>query len=253
MVIGLAKSYGATALGPATLNMFFASHIAHLKASDVAIIAQTGQVLDGVTAGYGIGYVASTAVIAAGQLMLGNTLDAALTVGTAAVFTNPTAATCAALGALFYGYQALSEEERSKFLGKLQNGLGVGVELIKSLISYVESSLTKLLDSDTLKALRKVVTEYASMFGRSIADITKSVSDRAILIAHQATAMAYDAASSVGASIYAGAAAGGEYGQSVGAVLQSAGSESARWLSETSQQARERLAAFFDRGKDEQD
>jgi len=251
MVIGLAKSYGATALGPATLNIFFANHISHLKGSDVAIVAQTGQVLDGLTAGYGIGYMASTAVIAAGQLMLGNTLDAALTVGSAAVFANPTAATCAAIGALFYGYHALSEEERSQFLSRLQEGLNVGVELIKSLIGFVETSLMRLVDSDTLRSLRALVAEYAAMFGRSIADITKSVGDRAMLIAHQATALAYEAASTIGASIYAGAATAGEYGDAVGSALQSASSGSGRWLSEASRQAKDRLIAIFNNDKSE--
>ncbi|MCL9981620.1 MAG: hypothetical protein NBV60_00550 [Erythrobacter sp.] len=251
MVIGLAKSYGATALGPATLNMFFASHIAYLKASEIAVIAQTGQVLDGATAGFGLGYVGSTAVIAAGQLMLGNTLDAVVTVGTAMVFANPTAATCAAIGALYYGYHALSDEERANFHAKLQEGLGIGVELIKSLISFVESSLTKLLDNDSLRSLRALVAEYASMFGRSVADITKSVSDRAILIAHQATAMAYDAASTVGSKIYSGAATAGEYGEAVGVALHTAGSGSGRWLSETSRQARDRLVALFENDKGE--
>lgn len=253
MVIGLAKAYGQTVFGPATLNMFFASHIAHLKASEIAVVAQTGVVLDGLTAGYGIGYMASTAVIVAGQLMLGNTLDAAMMVGSAATFTNPTAATCAAIGALFYGYHALSEEERARYLGKLQDGLGVGIELIKSLISYVEVSLTKLLNSDTMRSLRQFVTEYAPMFGRSIADITKSVSDRAVLIAHQASKMAIDAASAVGASIYAGAAVSGEYGQTVGVALQNAGKESSRWLSENSHEAKERLLAFFESKKGEKD
>lgn len=249
MVIGLAKSYGATALGPATLNMFFSAHIAHLKASDIAIIAQTGQVLDGATAGFGVGYFASTTVIAAGQLLLGNTLDATMTVGTAMVFANPTAATCAAVGALFYGYHALSDEERAQFLNKLETGLGVGLEMIKSVISFVETSLTKLLNRETLRSLRELVSEYASMFGRSIADITKSVSDRAILIANQATALASDAASTVGSKIYAGAATAGEYGEAVGTALQSAGSESGRWVSEASRHARDRLIALFDNDK----
>ena len=251
MVINLAKSYGATALGPATLNMFFADHIIHLKSSDVAIIAQTGQVLDGVTAGFGIGYAASTAVIAAGQLMLGNSLDAAVTIGTTAAFANPTAATCAAIGALFYGYHALSEDERERFFAKLQDGLQVGVELIKSLISYVESSLTRLLNSETMRSLRVLVGEYATMFGRSIADITKSVSDKAIFIAQQASAMASDAASTIGASIISGATTAGEYGGAVTAVIQTAGSESGRWLSETSRQARARLVSLFESDKSE--
>lgn len=250
MSLGLAKAYGAQAFGPAALNIFFAQHISHLKASDVELVAQTGLVLDGATAGFGIGYVASTAVIAAGQLMLGNTLDMAIAVGTAATFTNPTAATCAAIGAVFYGYHALSDEERTMFLSRLESGLEIGRELIKSLITYVETALTQLLDSDMMRSLRELVTEYAAMFGNSISDITRSVSDRAVLLAHQATTAAYDAASSVGNVIYSGANKVSSAGNSLGTSAHTISSESSKWASNKSEEIGTKILSLFQSGED---
>lgn len=251
MAVGLAKAYGAKAFGPAALNMFFADHIAHLKASDIELVQQTGLILDGATSGFGIGYVASTAVISAGQLMLGNTLDAAVTIGTAAAFSNPAAATCAAIGAVYYGYHALSDEQRAAFLEKLENGLDIGRELIKSVIAYVENALTKILNSDLMKSLRSYVSEYASMFGRSLADITRSVSDRVVLVAHQASVAAYDAAASVGNAVYDGATAAGKMSSSVGGSISTASQKSGEWLSETSAQAKERIVSLFYSGDEE--
>lgn len=245
MSVLLAKLYGAKAFGPAALNMFFAEHIAHLKASDIELVQQTGWVLDGATSGFGIGYVASTAVISAGQLMLGNTLEAAVTVGSAAAFTNPTAATCAAIGAIFYGYHALSEEQRSAFFEKLEAGLHIGRELIRSLIAYVQDALTKVLTSDLLKTLRAYVSEYASMFGRSLAEITRSVSDRVVLVAHQASVTASNAAASVGSSIYDGAIAAGGLGSSLGETVSDVSQKSGEWLSDTAAQARDRIVSLF--------
>lgn len=251
MALGLAKTYGAKAFGPAALNIFFADHIAHLKSSEVELVQQTGLVLDGATSGFGIGYVASTAVISAGQLMLGNTLDAAVTLGTAAAFSNPAAATCAAIGALYYGYHALDDEQRAALLEKLADGLAIGKELIKSLIAYVENALTKVMNSDLMKVLRSYVSEYASMFGKSLADITRSVSDRVVLVAHQASVAAYDAATSVGNAVYEGAATTGEFGSSVSSSLATASQKSGEWLSDTSTQAKERIVSLFYRKNEE--
>lgn len=245
IAVGLAKGYGANAFGPAALNIFFANHIRHLQQSDVEIVARSGRILDAVAAGYGIGYVAPVAVIAAGQLMLGNTLSASASVATALTFSNPAAATCAAMGALFYGYHALSDEERSKFLVTLEEGLNIGRELIRSLISFVENMLTRLLDSELLKSLRSYVAEYAQMFGRNIADISRSIGDRAVMLAHRASTAAYEAASTVGSSMYQGAASAGAVGASVGATVHEFGASSASWVTEASIATKQRILSLF--------
>lgn len=243
--LGLAKAYGAQAFGPAALNSFFLGHIQQLQASEVDIVARSGVILDAVTAGYGIGYVAPVAVIAAGQLMLGNTFGAMSAVATAVTFTNPAAATCAAIGALFYGYQALSDAERAKLLETLERGLEVGRELISSLISFVENRLAKLLDSQLMKSLHGYVSEYAAMFGRTVADITRSVGDRAVLMAHRASAAAYDAAESVASALYQSAETAGAVGASLGSGAQTFGSNSAIWIGEASTAAKEKLLSLF--------
>ena len=114
------------------INEFLDKHIVEMKDSENPTIARTGRVLEMAKYGFGIGYITPVIVIAVGQLLLGNPLSAAVTVVTAATFTNPIAMTCAAIGAIYYGWGALTEVERSEILEKLSNGLEVGIELIKS-------------------------------------------------------------------------------------------------------------------------
>ena len=245
MSVALAQSYGAKAFGPAALNIFFADHISVLRSSQVELVSQTGAILDGAMSGYGIGYVSATSVIAAGHLMLGNTLEAALAASSAATFTNPAAATCAAIGAVFYGYHALSEEERDRLLDKLSSGVELGKRLLMSMISYVQNAITKVMNSDLLAQMRKYVSEYADRFGKSIADITKSVSDRVVLVAHQASAAAYEAASTVGNALYEGASSVGQFGQALGEGFATARISTGNWFGETSAAARDRVVSLF--------
>ncbi|MBK9003077.1 MAG: hypothetical protein IPM67_06650 [Sphingomonadales bacterium] len=181
MAADLALSYGASAVSSKALSSFFTGHVGAMQTSDNEMIARTGRVLEAVTVGYGLGYVAPVAVIAAGQLMLGNPLGAAKTVGTAAIGMNPAAATCAAMGAIYFGYNALSEAEREDFLNKLETGLSIGRELIKSILAFAISCLASMLNSELIKKLRGYVVEYATQFGTSIAAITKSLSDNVIV------------------------------------------------------------------------
>jgi hypothetical protein len=86
------------------LNDFLDRHLADLEASDNPTVARTGRVMMAVKSGFGIGYITSVVVIATGQLLLGNTLAAGAKVLTAATLTNPIAMTCAAIGAIYYGW-----------------------------------------------------------------------------------------------------------------------------------------------------
>ena len=45
--------------------------------------------------------------------------------------------TCAAVGAILYGWNALSEQERNDILDRLSRGLEIGIELIKSIVIFV--------------------------------------------------------------------------------------------------------------------
>ena len=160
------------------INDFLDRHIADLQASDNPTVARTGRVMMAAKAGFGIGYITSVVVIATGQLLLGNTLSATLgTVLTAVTLTNPIAMTCAAIGAIYYGWNALSDQERNDIIEKLTNDLKVGAELIKSLIRFVVDKTKEFLSSENLKEIKVFVANAAAGFGKSLGDITKKMAD----------------------------------------------------------------------------
>ena len=173
----VAMAYGApvAARGIAT---FFDTQFQTMKASDNAIVEQTGRILEAATLGYGIGYIAPVAIIAAGQLILGNPLGAIGTVGSAAILANPIAATCAAAGALYYGYAAMTNAERTQLIESLAQGLKVGTQLVLSILDFFLTEMKKALSSDMLSELKASVAEYAATFGNGIADITRTVADK---------------------------------------------------------------------------
>lgn len=161
------------------VNDFLDVHIVQLKNSDNQTISSTGKVLEAAKAGFGIGYLSSFIVIATGQVMLGNTLTAAATVATAVTFTNPIAMTCAAVGAIYYGWGALSENERNSILDRLAKGFEVGIEMIRSVVEFVVTTTKNLFSSKQLAEYKDYVRIQASQFGRSFSDITGKWSDRA--------------------------------------------------------------------------
>ena len=115
------------------INEYLDKHIADMKGSENPTISRTGRVLEMAKFGFGIGYITSVVVIAAGQLLLGNPLVAINKVVASATLSNPIAMTCGAIGAVYYGWGALSDIERNEILDKLSRGLDVGIELIKSI------------------------------------------------------------------------------------------------------------------------
>lgn len=153
--------------------------IDRMKSSGSSAIERTGRVLEGAKYGFGIGYVIPIAIIAAGQYLLGNTFAAAATLAGALVLSNPIATTCAAIGAIYYGWQALTEAERNAILEKLHAGLSLGVELLRAVISYVITATGNLLKGETLKEVRQAISDAASLFGRTLGDVTRTVKDRA--------------------------------------------------------------------------
>jgi hypothetical protein len=158
-------------------NAFLDRHIDALKKSANATISATGRVLEGAKFGFGLGYLTSVTVIAVGQFLLGNPLTAASTVASAAVMSNPIAMTCAAVGAIVYGWQALSDSEKDGVLSTLSAGLEVGVELIKSVIAFVIRLTKELLDPEALKEFKGYIADKASLFGRKLSDVTRQTLD----------------------------------------------------------------------------
>jgi hypothetical protein len=165
------------------INEFMDRHIADMMASDNPTVARTGRVLEMAKYGFGLGYITSTIVVACGQIILGNTLaagavTAAGTVATAATLTNPIAMTCAAVGAIYYGWGALSDVEKTEILDKLSKGFEVGVELIKSIVGFIVDKTKELLSSKNLEEMKKFIGAAAETFGRTLSDVTHQISDR---------------------------------------------------------------------------
>jgi hypothetical protein len=154
------------------INGFIDAHLALMKASDSEVVSRTGSILEAAKFGFGLGYISSVTVIAIGQYLLGNTLAAVSAVATAATLTNPVAMTCAAVGAIIYGWAALKNDERRSILETLASGLQIGVELIKAMVDFVIRTAGELMDAKLLKQFKQYITEKAALFGRSLADVT---------------------------------------------------------------------------------
>lgn len=159
------------------VNEYINEHIEGLKQSDNDIISSAGKVLEAAKYGFGIGYASSVAIIAVGQLLLGNTLAAVTTVATAAAVANPIAMTCAAIGAIYYGWNALSEKERQAIVDRLSVGLEMGVEIIKALIEFAIRKTSELLGSKQLVEFKRFISEQAAVFGRSLYQVTRQFGD----------------------------------------------------------------------------
>ena len=177
VLYGIGKAAVGAAQTASSINDFLDQHIADLKRSDNPTIACTGRVLEAAKLGFGLGYIGSIAIIATGQLLLGNSLAAAGAVATGVTLTNPIAMTCAAMGAIYYGWNALTEAERGTILDRLSAGLEMGVELIKSLINFVLGKTKEFLSSKQLTAFKEFIKTQAAQFGKSLYDVTRAVGD----------------------------------------------------------------------------
>lgn len=174
---GVAAMVGSTVVaGGVALNTYLNDHIQNLKGSDNPTISRTGHVLEMVKFGFGVGWVTGVAVIATGQLILGNSfLATTATLVTAPV--NPIAMTCAAIGAVYFGWNALSEEEKTEILEKLSKGLEIGVAFITSIIQFVLDACKKVFSAENLEELKKFVGKCAALFGRTLSSITHKITD----------------------------------------------------------------------------
>ena len=151
-----------------------------MKGSENSTVVRTATILEGAKYGFGIGYITPVILIAAGQLILGNPLGAVVTVGSAAVLTNPLAMTCGAIGAIYYGWQALDDADRNAIVNRLMNAFEVGAELIKAIVNYVFTTAKGLLSSDNLAEVKRFVAEASATFGRTLSDVTKAIKDTVV-------------------------------------------------------------------------
>ncbi|MGV3570354.1 MAG: hypothetical protein ACO1PB_07115 [Ramlibacter sp.] len=160
-------------------NKFLDKHIALLKASDQPALATTGRVLEGAKAGFGVGYGGCLAVVAVGQLILGNPLTAGAAVLSAAVGMNPIAVSCGAIGAIFYGWRALSEAERDAIVMRVVEVLDLAHDTVRALVQFVLHSARKISESPLLSDLKQYLKAEAESCGRLLSDVTRNAADRA--------------------------------------------------------------------------
>jgi len=174
MVAGIKTLYGISK----DINDYLDEHIEDMKTSDNPTVSRTGRIFEMAKYGFGMGYITSVVVIAVGQLILGNGLAAITTVATAATLTNPIAMTCAAVGAIYYGWNALSDQEKNEMLEKLSHGLEIGIELIKSVIRFLIDKTKEIWNSDNLAEIKNYISSAAAVFGKSLGDVTHKLVDK---------------------------------------------------------------------------
>ena len=174
IAMAIKSLYGATK----ALDAYLDDLLESMKRSANKTIAQAGKVIEAAKYGFGIGYVVSVAVIAIGQMILGNPLTAVATVVTSPV--NPAAMTCAAIGAIYYGWNALTDAERSDIVGKLSSSLEVGVELLNAIVAFVIKKAKEVCNSESLAERKYFIADAAHRFGRSLSDVTNSVKDKTL-------------------------------------------------------------------------
>jgi uncharacterized membrane protein len=160
------------------VNTFIDEHIEQLKKHTNETISATGRVLEGAKFGFGIGYITPLVLTATGQLLLGNNLAATSIVASGLTLSNPLAMTCAAIGAIYYGWQALTEDEKNAILNRLTQAFEVGAELIKSMIAYVISSLGTMLSKEKIAEFKNFIASAAENFGKTLSDITRDIKDK---------------------------------------------------------------------------
>lgn len=162
------------------INAWVDEHIGQMKSSDNPTISRTGKVLEGAKYGFGLGYIAPVIVITLGQFLCGFTLAAGKTILTAGTLSNPIAMTCAALGAIYYGWNALSDQEKAETIERLREDLEVGAELVKSIANFVIAKTDEILSSENLKELKQFISESAKSFGKSLSDVTHAIKDKVL-------------------------------------------------------------------------
>ena len=168
------------------LNDWMDEHLDDLKKSVNETISATGRVLEGAKFGFGLGYMAPVALTMTGQLLLGGLEGSVLSTsmalaGSAAqavTFSNPIAVTCGAIGAIYFGWKALSEQERNAIVNRITQALNIGVELVNSFIEFLFKTMAKVFTKENVEALKSYLKEAAEAIGRTLSSITKTFKDK---------------------------------------------------------------------------
>ena len=153
------------------------SMIANLKANENLTINRVGRVLEGVKFGFLLGYVSPSILTAVGVCLTTGSLTMATGAGIAMI-ANPVAGVSAAVGAVFFGWKALSDREREDVISQVGDFLKVGVEQIKAVVEFAVKLMKDLFTADNIQEIKETVAEAAATVGRHISDITKSLGDK---------------------------------------------------------------------------
>lgn len=160
-------------------NDFLDRHIAELKASDQPALASAGRLLEGAKAGFGVGYGGSVAVVAVGQLILGHPLTAGVVLVKSALGLNPIAITCGAIGAIYFGWAALKNEERAAIIARVVDVLDLAADTVRALVEFVLSTARANGEAWPVLAFRDSLVAQAQYWGRGLGDVTRAAADRA--------------------------------------------------------------------------
>jgi hypothetical protein len=172
-VVAAIRAIYRTAVG---LSEFIDEHIEALMRSADAVAQATGRVLSAAKKGLAYGYAAPIIAIAIGQMLLGNPLSAIT--GAVSMAISPVALTCAAIGAIWLGWRALTDAERTTVLERAAAGLDLTLYVVRSVVDFVEEKARRIFQSGETEGVTALVREQAKVFGRTLHSITKSVGDR---------------------------------------------------------------------------
>lgn len=189
MMLALATLYDARG----NFADFFDNHLGELSNSPNETARRAGELLLEVKVGFSTGQDAgrrmAATLIAVGQLILGNPLippniqlatrTVAGAMGVAAPITvNFVGMTCGAIGAVIYGWAALSPEEKETIFQKVSEGFDIGIELLRSIIRFVLERTKSLFSTQNLHDIKEFLAKAATTFGSSLGEITGKLSDR---------------------------------------------------------------------------
>ena len=194
VLAGNAVAHGVSAVSAA--NEATDQMIGTLKQSENPSINRVGRVLEGVKSGFMIGYVAPSIVGAVGVALTTGSLMSAIATATQTL-ANPIAGVCAAVGAIYFGWSALTQDEKDKIIGEVSGFLNVGAELIKGVVAFSVKSMKEILSSDNIQELKAMVRDAAEVAGRHLSDVTKSALDKIAEISNSITTTASGAAAVV--------------------------------------------------------
>lgn len=170
-VSALSQLYGFGA----SAARFAVEHIETLKQADNLLAARCGHVLEAANAGFGVGGETALVLIGVGQTLLGNPLAGGAVLVAA---HNPVVMTCAAIGAIHYGWKAMNDREREALLRSVGTAFDVGIELVRSIASFAYNLIQKLMSKENFAELKRMVTGVAKVFGRHFSDVSRLLSDR---------------------------------------------------------------------------